>query len=236
MIDVDDGSRGLMAWRLAILRSCLLLAFMALLIVIYFSSPQTVLTRCATVYRLIESNAWLIVALYIGRLAILLPAGVLALLTGMLYGTFWGEVIAVAGLTLTGTVEFIVMRAVIPARYRLGAAGEGAGFGRLMKKSPFQAVLMMRICFLPFDMVNAAAAWGKVPIRPFFAASVLGLIPGSLPLVMFGASITLDTWLSSGSVWPASSISWPQLLISVVLSAGLFLGARILRKRGESAS
>lgn len=219
-------------------RSALMLLLLAPMAVLYAQGPEALFARAMQLAALAEQYPLLILALYLLRLAFLVPVSVLILLTGLLYGPWWGQLIAVTGLMLGGTVEFLLAR-------RLGRPlGElsdqlhwlKALRGRIRDK-PFQTILLLRLAFVPFDPVNLLAAWARAPLRHFAAASVLGLIPTTFPIVTAGASVNLAAWRASGKLWPGvGGIAWPQLALSLGLIALTLVVSAALRRRAAAVA
>ncbi|MBV8063532.1 MAG: TVP38/TMEM64 family protein [Nevskia sp.] len=182
-------------------------------------------------------HAWLLVGLYVLRLPLFLPASLVIVLTGMICGPVWGELVAVAGLTLGGGIEFFLVRT--SAASLIGRWSDAAvlrHWRQRINHNPFHSVLLMRLCFVPFDAVNIASALALAPLRPFLLATVLGVIPTSLPMVLSGASIDFDAWMASGRIWPGlSAIHWPYIAASVFLSVLIAWHARMRRRMQEQA-
>jgi uncharacterized membrane protein YdjX (TVP38/TMEM64 family) len=101
-----------------------------------------------------------------------------------------------------------------------------------INRAPFHSILLLRICFVPFDAVNIAAAIARAPFRPFVLATFLGVTPTTLPIVFAGASINFDDWLAGGRLLPrADVIQWPYLAASGLMAVLITLhGRRRLRR------
>lgn len=184
----------------AILVLVLLCAFAA----IYLAEPGVLLRRAAALHAFAAHNAWLFVGLFLLRLLFLLPVSAVLLLTGAIYGVRLGELVAVAGLTLSGSAEFLLARTALRSMLRLPGPMLQRWQARL-DRAPFQAVLLMRVCFVPFDLVNVMAAVGRVRLAPFVCATVLGVVPAAFPVVLLGASIDLQSWFAGDSLLPAAA-------------------------------
>lgn len=210
--------------------AALLGAFGALLAVTYAAGSHAMFERLVRLYSLMANHVWLLPCLFVLRLPLFLPASLMLLLTGMICGTLQGELIGVLGLALSGSIEFLVVR---------------GGFGALLpqqagvrmewlRRTPFHSVLTLRLCLVPFDVVNIAAAAARLPFRPFAAATVLGVIPTSLPIIAAGASLDFPAWLASGRLWPEGGmIRWSNVLLSLVLALLISVHARSLPGRRQ---
>jgi len=213
--------------------AALLVLFLALLWTTYGTRLHALMERAATFYAFAVNHAWLLVGLYVLRLPLFLPASLVIVLTGMICGPVQGELVAVAGLTLGGGIEFSLVRgsaASLTRGWRPPALLQQ--WRQRINRNPFHAILMMRLCFVPFDPVNIAAALAQAPLRSFIAATALGVVPTSLPMVLSGASIDFQTWMASGRIWPGfSAIHWPYIVGSVAAAVLVAWHARMRRVR-----
>jgi uncharacterized membrane protein YdjX (TVP38/TMEM64 family) len=212
----------------AIAGAALLGAFAALLVVTYTAGSHAMFQRLIRLYSFMANHMWLLPCLFVLRLPLFLPASLMLLLTGMICGTLEGELIGVIGLGISGSIEFLVVRGAFAALLRSPPAG-GGGRMEWLSRTPFHSVLTLRLCLVPFDVVNIAAAAARVPFLPFAAATVLGVIPTSLPIISAGASLDLRAWLASGHLWPnGSMIHWSNVLLSLVLALLISIHARAI--------
>lgn len=214
----------------------LLCAFSALLFATYGAGTRPLFERAATFYAFAGKHAWLLIALYVLRLLFLLPASFVIFLTGMICGPILGEVIAILGLALGSSIEFLLVRRAVASAFSRLPGGLLQKWHERINRSPFHAILMMRVCFVPFDAVNIAAALARAPFRPFFFATVLGVAPTSLPLVVAGASVNFDAWIAGGRLWPETGvIHWPYVVFSVFLMILIALHARSRERQHREA-
>ncbi len=148
----------------------------------------------------VSQTVWgpaLYVGAYVARLAFLFSATVLTLAGGFLFGPLRGTLLTVLAANLSAVAAYYIGR-------RLGAAwisedgppgGDRFGAGRLhawrerMQASPFEAVLVMRLIYLPFDGVSIVAGALRLPLGAFVLATMIGTLPGTVQFVLFGASL-----------------------------------------------
>lgn len=100
-------------------------------------------------------------------------------------------------------------------------------YAQRMRDNSFETILIMRLIFLPYDLVNYAAGFLRINWKAFLAATAIGSVPGTVSFVLLGASFgTLDELL-------AGEISLnPITLISSVVIIGLSLAlSRYVRRR-----
>jgi len=225
-IDRQAGS-AMAGWARLAFGVLLLGAFAALLVNTYGTGPHALLARAAAFYSFAESHVWLLLGLYVLRLLFFLPASLIIVLTGMVCGPFLGEVVAVAGLTLSGSIEFLVVRTSMSAMLQGLPVAIVEKWQARINRAPFHAILLMRVCFVPFDAVTLAAALARAPLRAFVGGTVLGVIPTSLPIVVSGASMNFNAWMASGRLLPGEGvINWTYVAVSALLAVVIMLHAR----------
>ena len=138
-------------------------------------------------------------AVYIVQTALSLPgAAILSLAAGALFGPLLGTVYANVAATIGATLAFLVCRYLL--------------FLRLVP-------------LFPFFLVNLAAGLTRLPLRTFFLATMLGIVPGGFVYVNAGASLaTIDS---------LAGIVSPRVLGSFAL-LGLFALAPALYQRWQA--
>jgi uncharacterized membrane protein YdjX (TVP38/TMEM64 family) len=124
---------------------------------------------------------------------------------GYYYGPFWGSVIGVAGTTLSAMVAYFISSfygtsflPVIKERPKIYQYADG------IKQNTFKTVSVMRLFFVPFDMVSYLVGLLEVSGPAYFASSLLGALPFTIGLVLIGVSIQwyrASEW-SEISLWP----------------------------------
>lgn len=168
----------------------------------------------------------LYVAVYAIRPLLLFPSTLLSVAAGYLFGPVWGVVYAVLGSNASATVDYLV-------GYYFGRdiLDETEAVNRLqrytnrLRGNSFEAVLVMRFLFLPYDTVSLFVGFLRVRWREFALATFLGGLPGSLSFVLFGASIEGDLAGARPRLQP-----WTLALSAMVFVLSLAL-SRYVRHR-----
>ena len=62
-------------------------------------------------------------------------------------------------------------------------------YAQRLRKRSFETVFIMRLIYLPYDLVNYLAGLLRVRYLSFISATVLGSLPGTVSFVLFGASL-----------------------------------------------
>jgi len=180
----------------------------------------------------LEGSAWgpvVFVAAYLARPLFLFSAAILTVAGGFLYGPVLGTVLVVIASAGSAMVAYALARWL-----GAGVISDPAATGRVarwsgrMRGRSFETVLVMRLIFLPFDLVSYLAGAIRAHPLPFLAATVIGSAPATVAFVLFGASLERF----DGGV---PSIDVPVLVASLlILAAGLAL-AEALRRRERGA-
>lgn len=154
-------------------------------------------------------------ALYIIQTALSLPgATILSLAAGAIFGSVMGTVYANIAATIGATLAFLVTRYLLrdAVLNRFGTRLEG--MNRELESRGFTYLLFLRLVPLfPFFLINLAAGLTRLPLRSFFLATMIGIIPGGFVYVNAGASLATITSLSD--------LASPRVLGSFAL-LGLF--------------
>jgi uncharacterized membrane protein YdjX (TVP38/TMEM64 family) len=153
--------------------------------------------------------------LYIVQTALSLPgAAILSLAAGALFGTGMGTVYANIAATIGATLAFLVTRYLLRDLVldRFGPKLEG--INRELETRGFNYLLFLRLVpVFPFFLINLAAGLTRLPLRTFFLATMVGIIPGGFVFVNAGASLaTIDS---------LANVASPRVLGSFAL-LGLF--------------
>lgn len=181
----------------------------------------------AAIQELVESirGAWWSVPAFLllslARPFVLVPATLITVAAGLLYGPVAGVVIAAAGANASAMIGHAVGGSFIGDVERTGMVATWRG---RMRRNSFEAVLLMRLIFLPYDLVNYAAGYLGVRRWSFLAATAIGSLPGTVSFVLLGASLS-D--LTTG----VGGIDRTSLVVSVVLILASIAASRLLRRR-----
>jgi uncharacterized membrane protein YdjX (TVP38/TMEM64 family) len=154
-------------------------------------------------------------AVYIIQTALSLPgAAILSLAAGAIFGSIMGTVYANIAATIGAALAFLVTRYLL-RDVVLNRFGEKLdGINRELEQRGFNYLLFLRLVpVFPFFLINLAAGLTRLPLRTFFLATMIGIIPGGFVFVNAGASLA--------SIDSISGIASPRVLGSFAL-LGLF--------------
>jgi uncharacterized membrane protein YdjX (TVP38/TMEM64 family) len=121
------------------------------------------------------------VLLYVIVTVLLLPAVVLTLGAGALFGVAWAFVIVSIAATLGATAAFLVGRYLARGwvARRVAASARLGAIDAAVARDGWKIVLLTRLSpAFPFVLLNYAFGLTRVPLRDYALASWLGMMPG----------------------------------------------------------
>jgi uncharacterized membrane protein YdjX (TVP38/TMEM64 family) len=148
------------------------------------------------------------------------PRTVFTVAAGVLFGSVTGVLLAVAGTTVAAVAAFWLVRLVGAPLVERHAHRRGVAWVRArLDRSGLLAVVSLRLIpAVPFSVLNYAAALSGVRFAPYLLGTVLGVLPGTVAIVVLGDAAV------GGTPHPA------MLVVSVVSGlvglAGALLAAR----------
>ncbi|WP_308406315.1 TVP38/TMEM64 family protein [Streptomyces sp. AC602_WCS936] len=153
----------------------------------------------------------------------LLPGSVLTASAGALFGLPMGAGVVLVGATAGAALSFGLARWLgRPVVARCAGSGRLARLDAYLTRHGFTAVLVVRLVPLfPFSVINYGAGVAGVRFTSYMTATALGIVPGTVVYTGLGGSL--------GD--PASSGLWIALGALLVLSAGGWWAARLVRSR-----
>jgi pyruvate/2-oxoglutarate dehydrogenase complex dihydrolipoamide dehydrogenase (E3) component/uncharacterized membrane protein YdjX (TVP38/TMEM64 family) len=129
--------------------------------------------------------------IYIGVAALSLPgAAILTLIGGAIFGLAWGTLIVSFASTIGATLAFLVGRFLFrdAVQRRFGGAMETLNRG-IERDGPLYLFLIRLVPLFPFFVVNLAMALTPIRVVPFYLASQLGMLPGTVVYVNAGTQL-----------------------------------------------
>lgn len=184
------------------------------------------LKRITTFVRESSYGPLIFILLYTVRPLFLFSAALLTIGAGALFGPVWGMVYSVVGANLGATLAFYLGRFFGEGLLDVEAQDTRlAPYIKRMRERSFETVFLMRLLFLPYDLVNYLAGILRVNYWAFLTATVLGSIPGTISFVLFGASSGLD----SGT----PKFDWRILAASVAIFVLSIAVSKLLRRNEE---
>ncbi|WP_157981211.1 TVP38/TMEM64 family protein [Aliidiomarina iranensis] len=130
----------------------------------------------------------LITAVFVVLLLVMFPLTILVVLTGFLYGPWWGFCYATLGTLASSIVSYEVGR-LSGQRVLLRFGGKRLqSISRFMGERGVRTMIIINLLpIAPFTLTNVMAGASHIRFRPYLLGSAIGIIPG-LALVNFAGS------------------------------------------------
>ena len=176
----------------------------------------------------------LYILIYIAVVSLSLPGAlVMTLSGGFLFGPWLGAAAASSGASMGAAVIFLVCRSAVGDSLRGKAGSTISRIEEGVRRDAFSYILTLRLIpVMPFWLVNLAAGFVNIPLRTFLAATVLGILPGSL--VYSGLGAGLGEVFASGQEPNLRVIFEPHVLLPLVGLGLLSLLPVVLRRFRKS--
>ena len=171
-------------------------------------------------------GALIFILVYAIRPLLLFSATVLTLVGGAIFGPVWGILIVAIGGNTSAMIAYGVGR-----YFGEGLISEDEGqsgwiqyYTQRLRQNSFETVLIMRLIFLPYDFVNYLCGFLKINWKSYLLATILGSLPGTIAITLFGSSLDISEGLTNPELNP-----W-TIVISVVIVVVSIVISRYLKK------
>jgi uncharacterized membrane protein YdjX (TVP38/TMEM64 family) len=128
------------------------------------------------------------IGIYIIATLAFLPAAILTLGAGVIFGVIWGSLYVFIGATLGAVAAFLVGRYVARGwvKEKISSYKKFANIDQAVSKEGLKIVFLIRLSPLfPFNLLNYALGVTSVSLKDYFLAS-FGMIPGTIMYVYLG--------------------------------------------------
>ena len=206
----------LSARRIALL-ACLLVAFVAAWLLLEVPPLSVMREWSETAGAWFPALFWL---LYVVITQFPLPRTIMTVSAGILFGTVAGIGIAITATTVSAVISLLLVRFMfrdfVAPRLTHPAVET---INKRLEQRGWAAVASLRmVAFIPFSIMNYAAALTRVPVVPFALATLVGSLPGTVITVLFGDTLT-------GEANPA--VVAATVVLTLLGLGGLLIDARV---------
>ena len=169
-------------------------AIVGLAIYIYFSREPSITGTVNILQSFIrQRGAWgplIYVTAYTFRSLVFFPASILTITAGILFGPWRGILLTMIGENISANISFVVGRYFTAdlLKYLISKKHFVPRLTCKIQDNGFLTVLIMRLTFLPFDLVGYSSGMCNIKQKDFAMATVIGTIPGLLTFVFLGGS------------------------------------------------
>ncbi|VVB71359.1 SNARE associated Golgi protein [uncultured archaeon] len=151
-----------------------------------------------------------------------IPATLLTIPSGIIYGLWWGFTLNFIGAMLGATVSFFVARFL--GKEFISKLLKKTYFNKIIKidyeleKHGFHHTLVLRLLpFLPFVLVDYALGVSRIKFKDYFLGTAVGVLPTIFLFAYFGASL--------------ASLNWISISISIILVALIYFVGRYFKNK-----
>ena len=119
------------------------------------------------------------------------PASVLTIIAGILFGPWFGLIFTIIGENISANVSFVVGRYFM-RDFDESIESKNRFINKTFchtRKNGFMTVLIMRLSFVPFDLVGYFSGTCNIRQKEFALGTFFGTIPGLLTYTMLGSSV-----------------------------------------------
>ncbi len=127
-----------------------------------------------------------ILGLFAARSILFIPTMPLVLVAGSLYGPWWGVALTILGDNLSANISFVIGRFFGRRYVKESERGWLKKYDELLTRDGFMAVLLMRLLYFPFDVVNFGSGISGIPYRQYLVATFIGLMPAIVTFTFLG--------------------------------------------------
>lgn len=184
-------------------------------------------------YNFIISQAWIwpiiFIVAYVIRPLLLLPWVFATIMAWALFGFSYGLLYLLIWAILSADFFYILGRIFWKKMIQEEGSGMIANLKSKSDESPFIAILMTRLLFFPYDLVNIASWVLKVNFKSFNLATLIGIIPWSAVFVYAWSAFYGKELNSFSDV--ASWIDISKLLYAWIAFLLVSFWAKFLKKR-----
>ena len=132
--------------------------------------------------------AMIYIVFYAVRPLILFPASLLTIASGLIFGPLLGILFTIVGENASANFAFFLARwlgrEAVASREQHSSLA--AKWDARLSQNALVTVLIMRLIYLPFDMVNFACGLTSMRQRDFAIGTFIGILPTLIAFVLFG--------------------------------------------------
>lgn len=165
------------------------------------------------------------IAIYILATVAFLPASILTLGAGAVFGVVWGSLYVFVGSTLGAIAAFLIGRYLARDWISNKIAGNQkfAAIDQAVAHSGFKIVLLTRLSPLfPFNLLNYAFGITGVGLKDYAIASI-GMLPATVMYVYIGSLAGDIARIGSDNQSPDPTFQWTIRIISLIATIAVTL-------------
>jgi uncharacterized membrane protein YdjX (TVP38/TMEM64 family) len=162
------------------------------------------------------------------------PASILTLGAGAIFGFVGGTIVVIIGATIGATLAFLLARTVMRKRVEAMTA-KSAKFRALDRAIASEGTKIVFLCRLavvfPFTYINYAFGLTAIPLGRYVVATFLGIIPATAAFVFASSAATSAATTSTSSITKIVYIAGGVVAIIVSILIGR-IATRAIKRAG----
>jgi uncharacterized membrane protein YdjX (TVP38/TMEM64 family) len=170
---------------------------------------------------------------YVLATVLFVPGLLLTMGAGLAYGLVLGAPLVWVSANLAAAAAFVLGRTLARDAIARRVAGNAkfAAIDRAVGREGFKIVLLTRLSpAFPFNLLNYAYGLTQVTLRDYVAASLIGMIPGTVLYVYLGSLLTDVAQLAAGGGGATATPWWLRLLGFAATVAVTVVVTRLARR------
>jgi uncharacterized membrane protein YdjX (TVP38/TMEM64 family) len=176
------------------------------------------------------------IGIYIIATIAFLPAFILTLGAGVLFGVWWGSVYVFIGATLGAIAAFLVGRYLVRDWVAKKIAGNDkfSAIDRAVGKEGLKIVLLTRLSpIFPFNLLNYAFGVTGVSIKDYIIGSI-GMIPGTMMFVYIGSLAGSVALIGTETAPTNPTLQWTIRIVGFVATIAVTIYITRIAKQALS--
>ncbi len=176
------------------------------------------------------------IGIYIIATIAFLPAFILTLGAGVLFGVLWGSVYVFIGATLGAIAAFLVGRYLVRDWVAKKIAGNDkfSAIDRAVGKEGLKIVILTRLSpIFPFNLLNYAFGVTGVSIQDYIIGSI-GMIPGTLMFVYIGSLAGSVALIGTETAPTNPTLQWTIRIVGFVATIAVTIYITRIAKQALS--
>lgn len=155
---------------------------------------------------------------------VIIPTNIIAVASGIVFGSFKGFILTMIGYFISGTVAFYLSRFLGRDFIEELVGNRFIKLDNNLETSGFKILFLLRLPpILPYDALSYACGLTKISYRDFILASVIGVIPETICYCIIGPNIR-------------TPFSLKFILPIIILLLGLAFAKKIIIKINKNPS
>jgi uncharacterized membrane protein YdjX (TVP38/TMEM64 family) len=165
------------------------------------------------------------ICIYIVATVAFLPASILTLGSGVIFGVVWGSLYVFIGAIIGATVAFLMGRYVARGwiENKLSGKKNFAAIDQAVGREGLKIILLMRLSpIFPFSLLNYALGITRVTFKDYFIGFV-GMIPGTILYVYIGSLVGNIALIGTQTQPSNPTLDWIIKIMGLVTTVAVSL-------------